>query len=146
MWAPMKRSSRVMVHWMLVAALFQQASAGPTTTTPSPPSTSSIVMEAANAALSRLTTLAPPPTPAQQAPTTAHPQHHLSTHSSPKPQVISVHKLHKHINKGSHNGTSDKLHKFDLFIDPVCEQLPHLTDKQMDRVFSQLSQLSKHVS
>lgn len=43
-------------------------------------------------------------------------------------------------------GKSDKLHKFDLFIDPVCEQIARLTDKQVVKVFAQLRQFAHLVS
>lgn len=41
---------------------------------------------------------------------------------------------------------SDKLHKFDLFIDPVCEQIDKLTEKQLNKVHAQMKQFSQIVS
>lgn len=51
---------------------------------------------------------------------------------------------HKHGNKKI--SSTDKLHKFDLFVDPVCEQIVKLTDKQLKKVYVQLKQFSHLVS
>lgn len=78
----------------------------------------------------------------------------ISSHAqttSVAPQLISststtvIHKLHKH-NGNKKVNIIDKLHKFDLFIDPVCERLSKLSEKQLNRVYLQLKQFSLHVS
>lgn len=60
--------------------------------------------------------------------------------------ALMVHKLHKHINGNKKISAVDKLHKFDLFIDPVCERLAKLNEKQLNKVYLQLKQFSLHVS
>lgn len=67
--------------------------------------------------------------------------HHSSTTTTP---IVSLHKLHKHSNKKIN--ITDKLHKFDLYIDPVCEQLNKLTEKQLNKVQVQLKHFSQLVS
>lgn len=59
---------------------------------------------------------------------------------SPPPTL----KPHKHSSR--HINVTDKLHKFDLFIDPVCEQIAKLTEKQLNKVYQQLKQFSISVS
>lgn len=57
---------------------------------------------------------------------------------------MTTHKPHKH---GARRiSVTDKLHKFDLFIDPVCEQLAKLTEKQLKRVHTQMKKFCAHVS
>lgn len=58
-------------------------------------------------------------------------------------QPISVHKLHNHVDTTK---TTDKLHKFDLFIDPVCEQVEELTAGQLNHFYNQLNLFSQNVS
>ena len=53
-------------------------------------------------------------------------------------------KIHKHSNKKIN--VSDRLHKFDLFVDPICEQINKLTEKQINKVHLQLKQFSQLVS
>lgn len=64
---------------------------------------------------------------------------------TPTPTTI-IHRVHKHPNGILKINVTDKLHKFDLFIDPICEQLVKLTEKQLNKVSSQLKQFSAHVS
>lgn len=59
-------------------------------------------------------------------------------------QPGQVHKIHRHSNRRIN--ITDKLHKFDLFIDPVCEQIVKLSEKQLSRVYAQFKQFSAHVS
>lgn len=68
-----------------------------------------------------------------------------STTAAPVLSSASLHKLQKHLNKKPSDGI-DKLHKFDLFVDPVCEQITKLTEKQLNKVFAQLKQFSQLVS
>lgn len=57
--------------------------------------------------------------------------------------VISVHKMHNHIDSYQR---SERLHKFDLFVDPVCEQVHRLSDGQLNKFYSQLNAFSQNVS
>lgn len=68
-----------------------------------------------------------------------------TTHKATSAAVVTLgSSTHKHSHKII--SVSDKLHKFDLYIDPVCEQINKLTDKQMSKVFAQLKQFSQLVS
>lgn len=64
--------------------------------------------------------------------------------SSKEAQKASIHKIQKHPD----NKTIivvDPLHKFDLFIDPICEQLGKLKDRQVEKSLSQLKHFSSQV-
>jgi len=52
--------------------------------------------------------------------------------------------VHRHSNKRIN--ISDRLHKFDLFIDPVCEQIAKLSEKQLSKISLQLKHFSSIVS
>lgn len=62
--------------------------------------------------------------------------------STSGPLTISI--VHKH--SGKVINVSDTLHKLDLFIDPVCDQINKLTNKQLSKVHVQLRQFSQMVS
>lgn len=51
---------------------------------------------------------------------------------------------HKHSAKRI--SVEDKLHKFDLYIDPICEQIAKLSEKQLNRVNVQMKLFSAKVS
>lgn len=57
---------------------------------------------------------------------------------------VTANSVHKH--SGKKINVTDTLHKFDLFMDPVCEQLAKLTDKQTTKLLSQLKQINSLVS
>lgn len=67
-----------------------------------------------------------------------------SSTASRQELIASSSMEHKHSSKKI--ALDDKLHKFDLYIDPVCEQINKLTDKQINRVYAQLKQFSQLVS
>lgn len=73
-----------------------------------------------------------------------HQVHRSSGAKSATEAPVSVHKVHKHMNRRIN--ITDRLHKFDLYIDPVCEQIINLTDKQLNKVFLQLREFSAQVS
>lgn len=68
---------------------------------------------------------------------------------TPAPQVTVTKTIgskleHKHTNKKI--SVTDQLHKFDLYVDPICEQLNKLTEKQLNKIYAQLRQYSHLVS
>lgn len=67
-----------------------------------------------------------------------------STITSVDGNAVSTTQPHKHSSYVI--SQSDKLHKFDLFIDPICEQIDKLTEKQLDKVHAQMKQFSQIVS
>lgn len=76
-----------------------------------------------------------------------------TTPASGEKLVVTVHTIDESANASSshkHSGkqisANDALHKFDLFMDPVCEQLAKLTDKQLSRLGAQLKQVNVLVS
>lgn len=54
-------------------------------------------------------------------------------------------KYHKHFATRKVNVT-EKLLKFNMYLDPICQQIDTLTQKQLNRVGLQLKQFSLHVS
>jgi len=78
------------------------------------------------------------PTTTTSAPTTT------TTASAASKVTTTPKKEHKHSNKKIN--VADHLHKFDLYIDPICEQVNKLTEKQLIKIYSQLRLFSHLVS
>lgn len=69
----------------------------------------------------------------------AYPSHDVNIASA----KINVHRLQSHLDQD----LVGKLHKFDLFVDPLCEQIPsRITDIQLKKFYSQLNRFSQNVS
>lgn len=63
--------------------------------------------------------------------------------STPVPKLIQK-RFHKH--HGKKVNVTEKLHKFNMYLEPICQQVETITEKQLNRVSIQFKQFSLHVS